>query len=140
MTGKVFVEDELRNLEITLELLEGLIQKSEWNKIEEIAAGKLLSDMYMGYENVFGTLLRERDIRVPKGERWHTDLLERAVVENIAPSNWSKPLRGMLGFRHLQVHGYGHMMDEEKIRENSAEVAANHPIFVAHIRKILGDD
>lgn len=141
MIDKEFIEDELEHLQQTMFIImEECLGKNDWSAVELAGCGKFLSDMYMGYENIFRALLEGRGIHLFKGEHWHSDLLQRAIEEGIVPYGWEERLRGMLSFRHFQIHGYGRITNEQKLRANLAEVAANHHIFVAHIRKILDDD
>jgi hypothetical protein len=129
--------NEMDHIKNTLSLMQSFLKKEKWNEAETAGIGTFLGNIYTGYENIFRSFLEEKGITVIKGERWHINLLDKAIEENFVPSEMQKTLKGMLAYRHLQVHGYGYMLQEEIIRENSAQAIKIFPIFEEHIYKIL---
>jgi uncharacterized protein YutE (UPF0331/DUF86 family) len=131
------ITNELGHMKNTLRLMQSFLEKEKWNEAETAGMGTFLGNLYTGYENIFRSFLEEKGISITKGERWHIDLLGKATEENFVPLEMQKTLQGMLAYRHLQIHGYGYMLQEELIRENSAQAIKTFSIFEEHIHKIL---
>ena len=112
---KKFIEENLQHLKSTVSELNDGIQEIKWNKRDLTAMGTYLANMYNGYENILRTLLKSAEINIPKGDQWHRDLLDKAKSEKLFPDEMLPTLKGMLGFRHLQIHGYAYMLEEDKI-------------------------
>jgi len=134
---KDFIEDNLHHLKITIGILNEGLQKHEWDKHQLAGMGVYLANVYNGYEIILKSLLNSKGIKIPKGEQWHKNLLDTAKSEKLIPDEMSATLRGMLGFRHLQVHGYSHMLDEEELRYSCLEAVKSFSIFENHIRKTI---
>ena len=134
---KDFIENHLQNLSITITILDEGLQKNKWNKHESAGMGVYLSNVYNGYENILRALINSRGIEIPRGERWHKDLLDIAESERLVPDEMLTTLKGMLGFRHLQIHGYSYMFDEEQLKYYSSEAIKSHSIFEIHIQQII---
>jgi len=132
-----FIEKHLRNLNITIDVLNRGIQKNEWNEHESAGMGAYLANVYSGYENIFKTLLNSDGIKIPKSEQWHINLLHMANSSGLVPWEMSETLKGMLSFRHVQVHGYSHTFQEKELRHSSLETVKSHPVFEKHIRDII---
>ncbi|MFQ6056652.1 MAG: hypothetical protein ACE5J3_11800 [Methanosarcinales archaeon] len=54
-------------------------------------------------------------ISVPISESWHKNLLDLSVDNQIISLELSKRLDEYRAFRHFFVHGYGIMLDKEKL-------------------------
>jgi hypothetical protein len=106
-------EDILR----TLYLIDDLLQKETRSQYETTALGKLLQDVYTGLERVPRSLLESKGVRVRKGESWHKDLLLAAREHSLVGEEELKAFRKLLLFRHVQVHGYGFMLEDERLIE-----------------------
>jgi len=134
---KDFIEENLRYLIITVDILNKGLQINEWDKYQTAGIGAYLADVYKGYENILKALLEDKGIKIAKGEQWHKYLLETAKSEKLVPDEMSTTLREMLGFRHLQIHGYSHILKEKELRDSALEAIKSHPIFEKHIKEIL---
>lgn len=135
-----YISEEFKNLTSTIGIIGDALDKTTLDKLQIAGLGACLADMYKGYENIFRAFLEDKGRKIPKSERWHSDLLGFSKREGLIPDEMGKIVRGMLSFRHLQVHGYAHMLDENELRTNSAEVVKNHPIFEKHIMGIIETD
>ena len=133
------IEAELKELKIAVFEVEKCLEKSYWNMIEKIGVGSSLASIYGGYERIFNICLENEGIKIPKSEYWHTDLLRNAIKNNFAPDDMQETLRGMLSYRHKQVHGYGHQMDSNILRESVKDVTKTFPVFLEHINGLLMD-
>jgi uncharacterized protein YutE (UPF0331/DUF86 family) len=112
-----YLHAERDNAFKTLDLLDELVAKETRSQYETIALGKLLQDVYTGIERILRSLLEERGLRLERSESWHKDLLLAADESGIVTDEEFKSFRKLLLFRHVQVHGYGFMLEEERLLE-----------------------
>jgi uncharacterized protein YutE (UPF0331/DUF86 family) len=56
-------------------------------------------------------------VRLPKGADWHKSLLLTARQQQVITEDEFASLRKLLLFRHVQIHGYGFMLEEERLLE-----------------------
>lgn len=115
-----FLRAERKNVEKSLDLMESLLVRDDLSEYEVIALGKLLQDIYMGIERIIRNRLIHRGVTVDKTATWHKDLLLQARAEAIISECQFGAFSKLLLFRHLQVHGYGHGLDEKRLRELAA--------------------
>jgi len=116
-----YLRRERDNILETLDLVDDLLGKAMRSQYETIALGKLLQDVYTGTERILRTLVERRDVRIEKGEGWHKTLLLTAKKLEIVSDDEFEALRKLLLFRHVQVHGYGVMLEEERLIEIARE-------------------
>jgi len=87
------------------------------------AAGSILHDFYVAAENIFETVSREIDEKLPAGEHWHRELLLRMTLDipEVRPPLLSKETAGKLdefrAFRHVFRNVYGFNLSSERIIE-----------------------
>jgi len=108
----------------TVSFIEDLLEKQEWSFYETIAMGKLLQDIYMGVENIVRCQLKRQQIPIPKTEDWHRQMLQLALKENLLSELHWQGFKELLSFRHAHIHGYGHMLKPDRLRELAAPVPA----------------
>ena len=125
------IETELGHIETTLSLVEKLLGKRRWSTVERAAMGTFLQNTYGGLENLFRCLLAEQGVGSPKGEYWHKKLLQLAFEKKIVPEYIRDDLRNLLLFRHMHVHGYAHMLDEDRLRQLASKSLAVCRVAVA---------
>ena len=76
MSGKdSFLEDERKNIEKTVIMIEHLTEKRDLSKYEVIALGTLLQNIYTGIEGIIRYQLQNMGVRLQKDENWHKNLL-----------------------------------------------------------------
>jgi hypothetical protein len=112
-------------------MVEELLAKQRLTEYEVIALGKLLQDVYTGLERILRTLLESREIRTKKTESWHRELLFTAKKESLISATQFEAFRNLLLFRHMQIHGYGFMLDEKRLRDLARLVPAICRDFLA---------
>lgn len=112
----VYWKRELTHIETAMSLAEDLLGRSGWSAYERIAMGTLLQNAYSGLEGLLRYLLKMRAFDPPKGEQWHKELLQQACEQSLVPPDAQQALIRLLGFRHMHVHGYGHMLSEDRLR------------------------
>lgn len=111
-----YLRSEAKNVLATIGLVEGLIGKKKLNQYEVIALGKLLQDVYTGVERILRCRLETMSIKVAKTESWHKELLLKAKQQSLITNEQFESIRKLLLFRHLEIHGYGFMLDEKRLR------------------------
>lgn len=117
-----YIRAERDNILRTMDMIDDLIAQKEISAYETIALGKLLQDAYTGIERILRSRLEEQGVRIPKTESWHKEILIRAQQKSVISQNQFEALRRLLLFRHMQIHGYGYMLDEQRLRELAGPV------------------
>ena len=103
------VEAEKEHILATLQALKEALERKEKTVVELAAIATFLQNAYNGIENVLKRTLKHIS------ESWHKDLLDLSVNHQIISSELSRRLDEYRAFRHFSVHGYGIMLDEEKL-------------------------
>jgi uncharacterized protein YutE (UPF0331/DUF86 family) len=129
-----FLREECDNVEKTLVLIEELLGPRTLGKHEAAALGTYLHNTYSGVERLLRSLLDNREIRVASTPTWHKDLLQRAHREDLLSSDQFDGFLRLLAFRHVYVHGYSHMLDEERLREIAVPTPALVRAFLQGVR------
>ena len=123
MSGKdSFLEDERKNIEKTVIMIENLSAKTDLSKYEVIALGTLLQNIYAGIEGIIRYQLQNTGVRLQKDENWHKNLLMKSKENGIISDAQFEGLLELLLFRHMHIHGYGFMLDEKRLRELATPV------------------
>ena len=87
----------------------------------------------MGLERILQYLLMEKGENLPKSPSWHYDLLKLANSCGFVPLQAESIMENLMKYRHRHIHGYGHMLDEAKLRELAFPIAETFHIFKRHI-------
>ena len=119
-----FLEDERKNIEKTVIMIEHLTEKIYLSKYEVIAFGTLLQNIYAGIEGIIRYRLQNMGVILQKDENWHKNLLMKSRENGIISDAQFEGLLELLLFRHMHIHGYGFMLDETRLRELAAPVPA----------------
>jgi len=109
------VQAEKEHILGTLRVLEKVLDREEKTIIELSAIATFLQDTYNGMENILKRILKSKGIPVPRTGSSHKDLLNTAVDNQIISYELSRRMDEYRAFRHFFVHGYGIMLDEEKL-------------------------
>ncbi len=117
-----YVRAERDNILRSIDMIEDLTTQEELTVYETIALGKLLQDVYTGIERILRSKLETYDIKIPKTESWHKEVLLASHQKSIISQSQFEALRKLLVFRHMQIHGYGYMLDERRLRELAGPV------------------
>ncbi len=112
-----YISAESQNILRTTTLIRNLLEKKKLTDYEVIALGKLLQDVYTGIERILRSQLDTRNIKIKKTENWHKQILLSARDQSLVSQEQFEAFRNLLLFRHLQIHGYGYMLEEERLRE-----------------------
>lgn len=111
-----YISAESQNILRTTTLIRNLLEKKKLTDYEVIALGKLLQDVYTGIERILRNQLETRNIKIKKTENWHKQILLSAQDQSLVSHEQFEAFRNLLLFRHLQIHGYGYMLEEERLR------------------------
>jgi hypothetical protein len=121
-----YLHAERENLSQTLHLIDDLLKKEVRSQYETIALGKLLQDLYSGLERILRVLVEEAGLHISKTESWHKDLLLAAKKLSLVRESEFEAFGKLLLFRHVQVHGYGFMLRDERLVEIAHSVIVGH--------------
>jgi len=106
-------------------------------EIRGVAA--IIHDFYNGVEKMFKRIAQELNGGYPSGGNWHRILLGNMATEiyNVRPQVISetceRALDEFLRFRHVFRHGYGFLLDWEKIRDLVVKIPITHDLLVADV-------
>jgi len=129
-----FISAESANILKTAEMIQQLLAKIHLTKYEIVALGKLLQDIYSGIERILRALLESKGIVTKKTESWHKELLLAAMEHSLISQVEFEAFRNLLLFRHMEIHGYGFMLDEKRLRQLAEPVPGLCRDFLEGIR------
>lgn len=98
------------------------IQRRPPDLVEVAAMAAVLHWFYNGLENIFLSIAKEFDQRVPSGAQWHRDLLAQmsgatASRSHVISAELTQTLTHYMGFRHFFRHAYSFFLDWEELRK-----------------------
>ena len=106
---------EQEHIANTLCALQEALQRKERTVVELAAVATFLQNTYNGMENILKRILKSKRLSVPVSGSSHKDLLQFAVDNRIVSPELAEQLDAYRAFRHFSVHGYGIMLDEERL-------------------------
>jgi len=112
-----YIQAEIESILHTIEMIQDLLGRENLSDYETIALGKLLQDIYTCIERILRYKLESRSVKTIKNHSWHKELLLAAKENSIISQQQFEAFRKLLVFRHMQIHGYGYMLDEQRLRE-----------------------
>jgi len=131
------IEIEKGRILTTLKALKDALEREERTIIELAAIATFIHNIYNGVENILKRILKSKGITIPRSETWHRDLLNSSVTNKIISYELSRRLEEYLAFRHFFTHGYGVMLDEEKLIPLAENLPAVWENFESEINKFL---
>ena len=99
----------------TLHALGETMKRDKRTVIELAAIATFLQNIYNGMENILKRILKFKGISINRSETYHKDLLNLSVEHHIISIELSLRLDEFRAFRHFYIHGYGIMLDDEKL-------------------------
>jgi len=99
----------------TLRALNEALQRKEKTAVELAAISTFLQNTYNGIENILKRILKFKGISIPVSESWHKGLIDLSVDNQIISLELSNRLDEYRAFRHFSIHGYGVLLDKEKL-------------------------
>lgn len=91
------------------------IERKEKTVVELAAISTFLQNTYNGMENILKRVLKFKRVSIPVSASWHKDLLDLSVNNQIISLELSKKLDEYRAFRHFFIHGYGVLLDKERL-------------------------
>jgi uncharacterized protein YutE (UPF0331/DUF86 family) len=130
---------EQENVETALNNLQEVLHTGRKSVIELAATATFLHNIYTGIENILKQVFISRSLAVPKSDTWHQDLLKRSTAAGFISSGLAQELKDYLGFRHFFVHGYGFMLEEEKLEDLAAQLPGVWSKFMSEIERCFSN-
>lgn len=126
------ISDERRKIERTVRGIANALQDIEiiaanHKKYVEKTIASDLAEVYSGIERIFERIAREVDMQMPRGSRWHNDLLEQMAERQperppvISPNTLPR-LKELLDFRHKVNNIYREELIYEKAEEHAKPI------------------
>lgn len=109
------ISAEKERISNTLNALRETLERKEKTIVELAAIATFLQNIYNGMENILKRILKCKRIFIPISDSFHKDLLDLSVDNQIISFELSKKLDEYRAFRHFFIHGYGIMLDEERL-------------------------
>ena len=111
---------QIDRLQESFQPLMDVVTVREPDLIELSALATVLHSFYGGVENIFVTIAKNTDGKLPTGTKWHKDLLDqmsRATTNRSAVVNdrLHSELMGFLSFRHFFRNSYAFQLDWEQM-------------------------
>ena len=106
---------EKEHISNTLRALQEALERKEKTVVELAAVATFLQNTYNGMENILKRILKFKRVSVPASGSSHKDLLDLSVDNQIVSLELSQELDEYRAFRHFSVHGYGIMLDEQRL-------------------------
>ena len=126
------ISNELQKIERTVGRIERALKKIDVLPVDarefiERALAADLAEVYTGFEKIFERIANEIDKHLPKGERWHTDLLTQMAERRperppVISEGTRRKLRQLLRFRHKVNNIYGDELIYEKAKEHAKPI------------------
>ena len=106
----VKIEDTLTRINRGLEMIK--VASEDVTEFIENTIATDLVDIYSGIERIFERIANEVDAHLPRGSRWHKNLLEQMTRQrperpSVISENTSNQLAKLLEFRHKVTNIYG---------------------------------
>ena len=131
------IQAELENIDEIFKEMPSHSSLSQLSILELAGVATLLHNYYNGIENILKQIFISQKIRVPEGQSWHKDLLERAVNESIISEECKKQLGQYLAFRHFFSHAYALDLYPEKMEPLVKNYQKLYLIFKYDIKRFL---
>jgi uncharacterized protein YutE (UPF0331/DUF86 family) len=128
-----FVTSELELLRTPVSRIVRLLSAETWDEDQITAFGTYVQNVYTGIERILQYILKKKGENIPKSPMWHYELLKIGYAHGLVPSEIQPVLENLMKYRHRHIHGYGHMLDESKLRELAAPIPNVFELFARHI-------
>ncbi len=97
-------------------------QERELDLIEITTIASVLHSFYNRVENIFLSIAKGIDEKVPSGSQWHRDLLVQMTQQtekrnSIITVELARIMADYLAFRHFYRHSYSFFLEWEKLKK-----------------------
>ena len=139
------IQVEFEQMDLLLNRHPTLIEKCLYeapNNVEIDALAALLHAFYNGVENIFKRISLAIDGGLPKGDLWHSQLLENMSRptqsrNSVISEGLRLQLRGYLDFRHLFRHSYTYQLNWRKMAGLVLELSKIYQQFKKEIQSFF---
>ena len=118
------IEFEIGQIDQLLESYVELFERAKAdipNMVDIAALGSVLHSFYNGLENIFLTIAKRIDQKVPKTTQWHRDLLKQMTEtkskRRVLSTDIAHHLADYLGFRHFYRHSYSFFLEWDELEK-----------------------
>ncbi len=114
------------------------------DEVCQSAFAAAMHHFYSALESIAERVLRAFDQTIPRGDRWHQELLELAALDvpDHRPALFSETtlplMRRSLAFRHFFRHAYAATWDRVELEHNAATLRALLPLVEADLERFTG--
>lgn len=116
---------EIGQIDELLESYSELLKRTQTetpNLVEITALASVLHSFYNGLENIFLTVAKKIDQKVPKTTQWHRDLLTQMTKTTskrgqVLTTDTANGLADYLGFRHFYRHSYSFFLEWDELNK-----------------------
>ena len=138
---------ELQQLQELLEHYRPLLAKvagAEPEPVEVAALGAMLQSFYNGIENIFKRIALELDHEAPRGEAWHSNLLEKMTRAGparpaVITASLEERLWEYLEFRHVFRSAYSFLLRWDKMAPLVLDCEATLGMLHAEVLAFLSE-
>lgn len=116
------IDIDFENIEKTLFQVDSIFQRKQIENIELTALGGYLQNVYRAMENIIYLLLKDKEVKLTKDDKWHSKIIELAVKNSVISKELAEQLKKYLKFRHKYIHGYGIDLDETLLLPLAREI------------------
>lgn len=142
------LQHEIQQIDQLLESFQPLLNLTEAREpdlVELSALATVLHSFYGGIENIFTTIGKKIDDRIPTGTKWHKDLLTQMSRstdsrEAIINDQQSASLIGYLSFRHFFRNSYAYQLDWDQMRPLVESIAETWEELKAPLHRLIGEE
>lgn len=107
---------EFEQIDVEIKLIEELNRTKSDSNLVDIqirAAASCIHSIYNGIEKIIVLIFKNNNLKIPNGNKWHSNLLVQAREKKIVTVELETELREIMGFRHFFRHAYGFMLDKD---------------------------
>lgn len=106
---------ELENIDRILARLPPAKDLPGLSELELAGVAALVHSYYNGAENILKQVLQARELPLPTGESWHTELIKIASGGGVLSEQTAQGMREYLAFRHFFTHAYAFDIDPQRL-------------------------
>lgn len=126
---KRFVIEHKNHIIRTLDVIASATDAGEPNEAARIGVATMIMNIYSGMEIILRHILEDKGCGISKTGSWHKEILEKAASEHVISSELHEKLLEYLQFRHRHIHGYGFMLDWDRIKPLVASIKSTADKF-----------
>ncbi|MFH1537408.1 MAG: hypothetical protein ABIH66_00520 [bacterium] len=132
---KRFIIEHRNHIARTLGVIASATAAGEPNEAERIGVAAMLMNIYSGMETILRHILEDKGHKISKTGSWHKEILEKAASEHVISIELQEKLLEYLQFRHRHIHGYGFMLDWDRMKPLVSSIKSTADKFFAELAR-----